>query len=133
MVTWPTPPKGFTWKEVANQRPSIRSSTAFAAVMSAVFFFAASSEVLTAAGTIEPIDPVRYIGNRSSGRMGYALAEEAVARGADVVLVSGPSALTPPKGLKSFISVETAAEMREAVLREAETSRIIIKAAAVAD
>ena len=89
--------------------------------------------LVTAAGTIEPIDPVRYIGNRSSGRMGYALAEEAAARGAEVVLVSGPSALQPPTGLKKFISVETAAEMREAVLREAETSRIVIKAAAVAD
>ena len=89
--------------------------------------------LVTAAGTIEPIDPVRYIGNRSSGRMGYALAEEAVARGADVVLVSGPSALTPPAGLQKFISVETAQEMREAVLREAETSRVIVKAAAVAD
>ncbi len=89
--------------------------------------------LVTAAGTIEPIDPVRYIGNRSSGRMGYALAEEAVARGAEVVLVSGPSALKPPSGLKKFVSVETAAEMREAVLREAETSCIVIKAAAVAD
>ena len=89
--------------------------------------------LVTAAGTIEPIDPVRYIGNRSSGRMGYALAEEAVARGAEVVLISGPSALKPPSGLKQFVSVETAAEMREAVLREAETSRIVIKAAAVAD
>ena len=89
--------------------------------------------LVTAAGTIEPIDPVRYIGNRSSGRMGYALAEEAVARGAEVVLVSGPSALKPPSGLKKFVSVETAAEMREAVLREAETSRIVLKAAAVAD
>ena len=102
-------------------------------------FFSAGAQLsgvkvlVTAAGTIEPIDPVRYIGNRSSGRMGYALAEEAVARGAEVVLVSGPSALTLPKGLQSFISVETAKEMREAVLREAETSRIIIKAAAVAD
>ena len=56
-----------------------------------------------------------------------------MARGAEVVLVSGPSALTPPAGLKNFISVETAKEMREAVLREAETSRVIIKAAAVAD
>ena len=89
--------------------------------------------LVTAAGTIEPIDPVRYIGNRSSGRMGYALAEEAVARGAEVVLVSGPSALKTPSGLKQFVSVETAAEMREAVLREAETSCIVIKAAAVAD
>ncbi len=89
--------------------------------------------LVTAAGTVEPIDPVRYIGNRSSGRMGYAIAEEAVKRGADVVLVSGPSALEPPCGLKKFVSVETAKEMREEVLREAEDSRIVIKAAAVAD
>lgn len=89
--------------------------------------------LVTAAGTIEPIDPVRYIGNRSSGRMGYAIAEEAVARGAETVLVSGPSSLPVPRGLLRFISVETAREMREAVLREAEDSCIIIKAAAVAD
>ncbi|MBQ9633594.1 MAG: bifunctional phosphopantothenoylcysteine decarboxylase/phosphopantothenate--cysteine ligase CoaBC [Schwartzia sp.] len=108
-------------------------------VLALEHFFAEGAQLsgvkvlVTAAGTIEPIDPVRYIGNRSSGRMGYALAEEAVARGAEVVLVSGPSALTPPKGLRSFVSVETAREMREAVLREVETSRIVIKAAAVAD
>lgn len=108
-------------------------------VLALEHFFAEGAQLsgvkvlVTAAGTIEPIDPVRYIGNRSSGRMGYALAEEAVARGAEVVLVSGPSALMPPKGLRSFVSVETAREMREAVLREAETSRIVIKAAAVAD
>jgi phosphopantothenoylcysteine decarboxylase/phosphopantothenate--cysteine ligase len=88
---------------------------------------------VTAAGTVEPIDPVRYIGNRSSGKMGYAIAAEAVSRGADVVLVSGPSALVPPEGLKEFIPVESAREMMDAVLREAEDSRIVIKAAAVAD
>ena len=89
--------------------------------------------LVTAAGTVEPIDPVRYIGNRSSGKMGYAIAAEAVSRGADVVLVSGPSALVPPEGLKAFIPVESAREMMDAVLREAEDSRIVIKAAAVAD
>ena len=89
--------------------------------------------LVTAAGTVEPIDPVRYIGNRSSGKMGYAIAAEAVSRGADVVLVSGPSALVPPEGLKEFIPVESAREMMDAVLREAEDSRIVIKAAAVAD
>lgn len=89
--------------------------------------------LVTAAGTLEPIDPVRYIGNRSSGKMGYAVAAEAVARGASVVLISGPSALTPPAGLSKFVPVRTALQMRDAVLTEAETSDLIIKAAAVAD
>ena len=89
--------------------------------------------LVTAAGTLEPIDPVRYIGNRSSGKMGYAIAAEAVARGASVVLISGPSALTPPAGLAKFVSVRTALQMRDAVLAEAETSDLVIKAAAVAD
>lgn len=89
--------------------------------------------LVTAAGTLEPIDPVRYIGNHSSGKMGYAIAAEAVARGASVVLISGPSALSPPAGLTKFISVQTAFQMRDAVLAEAETSDLIIKAAAVSD
>ncbi len=89
--------------------------------------------LVTAAGTVEPIDPVRYIGNRSSGRMGYAIAAEAVARGAAVTLVSGPSSLTPPEGLKRFVPVETAAHMREAVLAVFPATDIVIKAAAVAD
>lgn len=88
--------------------------------------------LVTAAGTIEPIDPVRFIGNRSSGRMGYAIAEEAKKRGADVVLVSGPSALVPPSGVR-VINVETTGEMREAVLKEFADTDITIKAAAVAD
>ena len=88
--------------------------------------------LITAGGTREPIDPVRYIGNRSSGKMGYALAEAAVKRGAEVVLVSGPVSLTPPAGVQ-FISVETAQEMRAAVLAEFADSDIVIKAAAVAD
>lgn len=89
--------------------------------------------LVTAAGTLEPIDPVRYIGNHSSGKMGYAIAAEAVARGASVVLISGPSSLSPPAGLAKFISVQTAFQMRDAVLAEAETSDLIIKAAAVSD
>ena len=89
--------------------------------------------LVTAAGTREPIDPVRYIGNRSSGRMGYALAGEAVSRGASVVLVSGPSSLEAPEGLKKFIKVETAGEMRAAVMSRFRDADIVIKAAAVAD
>ena len=89
--------------------------------------------LVTASGTLEPIDPVRYIGNRSSGKMGYAIAAEAVRRGASVVLISGPSALEPPAGLEKFIPVRTALQMREAVFAEAESCALIIKAAAVAD
>ncbi|MBP1763805.1 MAG: coaBC [Firmicutes bacterium] len=88
--------------------------------------------LVTAAGTREPIDPVRYIGNRSSGKMGYALASVAAARGADVILVSGPTALPCPSGVTRHL-VETAAEMREAVLTEYPNVDVVIKAAAVAD
>lgn len=88
--------------------------------------------LVTAAGTYEPIDPVRYIGNRSSGKMGYAIAREAQRRGADVVLVSGPSALAAPDGVR-MIKIESAADMRTAVLAEYPMVDIVIKAAAVAD
>jgi phosphopantothenoylcysteine decarboxylase/phosphopantothenate--cysteine ligase len=88
--------------------------------------------VLTAGPTREPIDPVRYISNRSSGRMGYALAAAAARRGAEVTLVSGPTALTPPATVV-FVPVQTAEEMREAVLQHAGRASIVIKAAAVAD
>ncbi len=88
--------------------------------------------LITAAGTREPIDPVRYIGNRSSGKMGYALAEAAASRGAEVLLVSGPSSLTVPPGI-AVKRVETAAQMRDAVLAEFDKVDIVIKAAAVAD
>lgn len=88
--------------------------------------------LVTAAGTYEPIDPVRYIGNRSSGKMGYAIAREAKKRGAEVILVSGPSALTPPEGVRT-IKIESASSMREAVLAEYPSVDIVIKAAAVAD
>ena len=88
--------------------------------------------LITAGPTQEPIDPVRFISNRSSGRMGYALAEAAVARGAKVILVSGPVALTPPARVE-LIRVRTGAEMYDAVLDRMPESTILIKAAAVAD
>ena len=88
--------------------------------------------LVTAAGTREPIDPVRFVGNRSSGKMGYAVAEMAASRGADVILVSGPSALKPPANVK-VINVETTCEMLEACLSAYDEVDIVIKAAAVAD
>ena len=88
--------------------------------------------LVTAGPTREPIDPVRYISNRSSGKMGYGLATAALRRGAEVVLVSGPTVLTPPPGAV-FVPVQTAEEMREAVLHHLERATIVIKAAAVAD
>jgi phosphopantothenoylcysteine decarboxylase / phosphopantothenate---cysteine ligase len=88
--------------------------------------------VITAGPTQEPIDAVRYLSNRSSGRMGYALAAAAHARGAQVILVSGPVNLDPPKGVK-VLRVRTAAEMRAAVMEHLNPATIIIKAAAVAD
>jgi len=88
--------------------------------------------LITAGPTQEPLDPVRYISNRSSGKMGYALAEAAVARGARVTLISGPVHLAPPRGV-TFIGVRTAREMRDQVFANLEPAGIIIKAAAVAD
>ena len=89
--------------------------------------------VLVSAGpTAEPIDPVRVITNRSSGRMGFALAEEAARRGAEVTLVAGPSSLPTPHGV-ARIDVQTALEMRGAVLKALERATIVVLAAAVAD
>ena len=93
----------------------------------------AGDRVLVTAGpTREPIDPVRYISNRSSGKMGYGLAAAALRRGAAVTLISGPTALTPPPGAV-FVPVQTAEEMREAVLQHLPSATVVIKAAAVAD
>jgi phosphopantothenoylcysteine decarboxylase/phosphopantothenate--cysteine ligase len=93
----------------------------------------ASDHVLVTAGpTREPIDPVRYISNRSSGKMGYGLAIAARRRGARVTLISGPTALTPPPGVV-FVPVQTAEEMREAVLQHLAGATIVVKAAAVSD
>jgi len=88
--------------------------------------------LITAGPTREPLDPVRYLSNRSSGRMGFALAEEALARGARTVLVCGPTALEPPAGAE-LIRVETAEQMRQAALERLPAAGIILMAAAVAD
>ena len=88
--------------------------------------------LITAGPSREPIDPVRYLSNRSSGKMGSALARAALRRGAEVALVMGPTALVPPTGAR-LISVTTAAEMRDAVLTEYGGCTAVIMAAAVAD
>mgnify|MGYP003301230479 CR=1 FL=1 len=88
--------------------------------------------LVTAAGTREPIDPVRFVGNRSSGKMGYAIAQAAAQRGAEVLLVTGPSALAIPANVKG-VKVETTNEMLEVVMEAYEKMDVVIKAAAVAD
>jgi len=88
--------------------------------------------LVTAGGTREALDPVRFIGNRSSGKMGYALAEAAQSRGAKVILISAPSALHPPANCE-VIKVTTAEQMRLAVLERMSDATVVIKAAAVAD
>jgi len=94
--------------------------------------FAGQVVLVTAGPTREPLDPVRFLSNRSSGKMGYAIAEAAAARGARVILVSGPTALAAPPGV-DCIHVETADEMYRAVLAKLESVGVVIKAAAVAD
>ena len=89
--------------------------------------------IVTAGGTLEPIDPVRYIGNRSSGRMGFEIAKSAARAGAEVILIAANSNLEPPSGLKNFIKVESALDMREAVLNHFEAANCVIMSAAVAD
>ncbi len=88
--------------------------------------------LVTAGPTREPIDPVRYLSNRSSGKMGHAVATAALRRGAEVVLISGPTALKPPAGAV-YVPVQTAEEMREAALQHLGAASVVIKAAAVAD
>jgi len=88
--------------------------------------------LVTAGGTREALDPVRYLGNRSSGKMGYALAEAAQSRGAKVILISGPSAQHPPAHCE-LLAITTAEQMRAAVLERMKEATLIIKAAAVAD
>ncbi len=88
--------------------------------------------LVTAGPTEEPIDPVRFLSNRSSGKMGFAVSRAARRRGAQVTLVSGPTALTPPPHVR-FIPVRTAAQMREAVLENLQAASILVMAAAVSD
>jgi len=88
--------------------------------------------LVSAGGTREPIDPVRAITNRSSGKMGFAIAAEAARRGAEVALVAGPTALPTPPGVRR-VDVETALEMRDAVRRELDAARVVVMTAAVGD
>jgi len=88
--------------------------------------------LVTAGPTREYLDPVRFLSNASSGKMGYAVAAEAAGRGAEVILVTGPTALTPPAGVE-VVRVESAAEMFEAVMARAPQARVVVKTAAVAD
>ena len=94
--------------------------------------FAGETVLITAGPTREPIDPVRYLSNRSSGKMGYALAEAALRRGARVILVTGPTALRPPSAAE-VVQVETAAQMLDAAVSRLGEATVVIKAAAVAD
>ncbi len=89
--------------------------------------------LITAGPTMEEIDPVRYITNHSTGKMGYAVARASIARGADVTLISGTVTLEKPKGLKKYIQIQTALEMYDAVMKELDNNDIVIKTAAVAD
>src|SRR5262249_41150490 len=101
-------------------------------VLGAAQDLAGETVVVTAGPTREPIDPVRYLGNRSSGKMGYAVAEAAIRRGAKVILISGPTALKAPADVE-FVPVQTARQMHDAVMSALDRSTIVIKAAAVAD
>lgn len=91
------------------------------------------SIIVTAGPTVESIDPMRYITNRSTGKMGYSIAKEAIERGADVTLITGPTNLTPPQNLKKLIKIESANDMYEAVLENLNENDVVIKSAAVAD
>jgi phosphopantothenoylcysteine decarboxylase/phosphopantothenate--cysteine ligase len=93
---------------------------------------AGETVLITAGPTREKIDPVRYLTNRSSGRMGYALAEAALQRGARVLLVSGPTSLRPPEAAQ-LISIESAEQMRQAVIGLLPQATIVIKTAAISD
>ena len=88
--------------------------------------------LVTAGPTYEDVDPVRFLGNRSSGRMGFAIAAEAMRRGADVTLVAGPTTVEPP-AVRELVRVRSAAEMHEAVLGRADQMSVVVMAAAVAD
>jgi phosphopantothenoylcysteine decarboxylase/phosphopantothenate--cysteine ligase len=94
--------------------------------------YAGLKVLVTAGPTVEDIDPIRFLSNRSSGKMGYAVAQTALQRGAEVFLVSGPTSLKPPAGAH-FVPVRSAAQMRDAVLELYSRADIVIKAAAVSD
>lgn len=89
--------------------------------------------MITAGPTVESIDPVRYLTNRSTGKMGYAIAKIAANRGADVTLVSGPTNIEPPSNIKKLIKVQSAKDMYDAIIDNFDENQVIIKSAAVAD
>ena len=89
------------------------------------------SIIVTAGPTVESIDPMRYITNRSTGKMGYSIAKEAIERGADVTLITGPTNLTPPQNLKKLVKIESAKDMYEAVLENLDENDVVIKSASV--
>ncbi|HEY6959999.1 MAG TPA: bifunctional phosphopantothenoylcysteine decarboxylase/phosphopantothenate--cysteine ligase CoaBC [Candidatus Limnocylindria bacterium] len=109
-----------------------RIEAAVAEAVSSSAALAGRRVVVTAGPTHEPIDPVRFVSNRSSGKMGYAVAQALREAGADVTLVSGPTALRAPAGVR-VVAIETAAELREAVLAELTSADAVVMAAAVAD
>jgi phosphopantothenoylcysteine decarboxylase/phosphopantothenate--cysteine ligase len=109
-----------------------RIATAVLAAINSPRDLQGDTVLITAGPTEEPLDAVRFLSNRSSGKMGYALAEAAAARGARVTVVAGPVHLDPPAGV-SVIKVRTAEEMRAAVLEHLPEATIVVKAAAVAD
>ena len=89
--------------------------------------------LITAGPTVESIDPVRYLTNRSTGKMGYAIAKIAASRGADVTLVSGPTNIEPPSNIKKLVKVQSAKDMYNAIIDNFDENQVIIKSAAVAD
>lgn len=89
--------------------------------------------LITAGPTVESIDPVRYLTNRSTGKMGYAIAKVAASRGADVTLVSGPTNIEPPSNIKKLVKVQSAKDMYNAIIDNFDENQVIIKSAAVAD
>ena len=119
-------------EEGAGKMPDVPELVAFVRSRFAARDLDGQRVLVTAGPTREPIDPVRYLSNRSSGKMGYAIAEAARRRGAEVTLISGPTAVVIPPGVE-LLRVNTAQEMHAAVLAAAARHQILIKAAAVAD
>lgn len=129
------PDSGYLACGMVGQGRLVENETIVAAVLESLGAsqdLAGEIVLVTAGPTREKIDPVRYLTNRSSGRMGYALAEAALRRGARVLLITGPTALTPP-GAAEVTQVESTEEMRDAVLKLLPQASIVIKTAAVAD
>ncbi len=122
----------------ANAKGRLKNEDDIVAVLEDFFAekekkLAGKKVLITAGRTEEPLDPVRYLSNNSSGQMGYSLAEQAVKMGAEVTLVSGPTNLEIPKGLKEFVQIRTAMQMFDAVMERFDKTDVAIACAAVAD